>query len=107
MDSIVTARVPVEIKEQGNEVLARMGSTPTQLVNSAYEYVLRHGELPAGKNEHQTRVSEHKVLSQDRARKIHTVLRKSSFSVSETYWNGKTYKELIAEGKKADYEALA
>lgn len=46
MDAIVTARVPVEIKEQGNALLRAMGATPTQLVNAAYEFLLKEGKLP-------------------------------------------------------------
>lgn len=46
MDSMVTARVPREIHRQGNRVLERIGATPTQLVNEAYEYVIKHGKLP-------------------------------------------------------------
>ncbi len=45
-DAIVTARVPAEIKKQGNAVLREIGSTPTELVNAAYEYVLKERELP-------------------------------------------------------------
>ena len=45
-DSIVTARVPKEIREQGDSALKRIGSTVTELVNSAFEYVIRTGELP-------------------------------------------------------------
>ena len=46
-DPIVAARVPPEIKEQVNLVLSKIGSTPSQLINSAYSYVLEYGELPS------------------------------------------------------------
>ena len=46
MDAVVTARVPVEIKEQGNALLRSIGSSPTELINEAYRYVLKHGKLP-------------------------------------------------------------
>ena len=46
VDSIVTARVPTEIKKQGNAVLEKIGATPTELINSAYEYAISHGSLP-------------------------------------------------------------
>ena len=46
MDAVVTARVPVEVKEQGARVLRSIGATPTQLVNAAYSYVLETGTLP-------------------------------------------------------------
>ena len=46
MDAIVTARVPIAVKEQGNAVLREIGSTPTELINAAYRYVLATHELP-------------------------------------------------------------
>lgn len=46
MDAIVTARVPVEVKAQVNAILHELGSSPTKLINAAYEYVLRHHALP-------------------------------------------------------------
>lgn len=46
MDAIVTARVPVELKEQGSTLLKEIGSTPTQLVNAAYRFLLKEKRLP-------------------------------------------------------------
>ncbi|MDR2106460.1 MAG: hypothetical protein LBP24_03535 [Coriobacteriales bacterium] len=42
----VSARIPAEIYDQGNTRLKRIGATPTQLINAAYSYVLKTGELP-------------------------------------------------------------
>lgn len=46
MDAIVSARVPVALKEQGNGILRDIGATPTQLINAAYQFVLSEHELP-------------------------------------------------------------
>ena len=46
MDAMVTARVPVEVKERVGSILREMGSSPTELVNAAYDYVLKSGKLP-------------------------------------------------------------
>ena len=46
MDAMVSARVPVEIKKQGDAQLKKIGSSVTELVNSAYGYLLEHGSLP-------------------------------------------------------------
>lgn len=46
MDAMVTARVPVEVKERVGSILREMGSSPTELVNAAYDYVLKCGKLP-------------------------------------------------------------
>jgi antitoxin component of RelBE/YafQ-DinJ toxin-antitoxin module len=45
-DSIVAARIPEEIREQVNVILAQQGFTPTQLINSAYRYFLEFQKLP-------------------------------------------------------------
>lgn len=39
----VTARVPAEIRRQGNAVLEQLNATPTELIRAAYEYVLATG----------------------------------------------------------------
>ena len=46
MDAMVTARVPVEVKERVGSILREMGSSPTELVNAAYDYVLKYEKLP-------------------------------------------------------------
>lgn len=46
MHAMVTARVPLEIRDQVNAKLRSIGSSPTELVNAAYDYVLATGELP-------------------------------------------------------------
>ncbi len=45
-DIIVAARIPKEVKEQGNAILADLGLTPTQFINSAYNYILEFKKLP-------------------------------------------------------------
>ena len=40
MHAMVTARVPLEIRDQVNAKLRSIGSSPTELVNAAYDYVL-------------------------------------------------------------------
>ena len=51
MDAMVTARVPVEVKERVGSILREMGSSPTELVNAAYGYVLKYGKLPGVERE--------------------------------------------------------
>ena len=46
MDAIVSARVPVAVKERGNATLRELGATPSQLINAAYEFVLAERKLP-------------------------------------------------------------
>lgn len=46
MDAMVSARVPVEVKKQGDAILKEIGSSATELVNAAYDYVLKNRALP-------------------------------------------------------------
>lgn len=46
MDVVVTARIPVEVKEQAGAILHELNSTPTQLINAAYQYLLQEKALP-------------------------------------------------------------
>ena len=45
-DAMVTARMPQAKKEAGAKVLAQMGSSASQFINSAYDYLIEHGASP-------------------------------------------------------------
>jgi addiction module RelB/DinJ family antitoxin len=47
MNTMVTARVPQEIKNQGDLILKNMGASVTELINAAYEYVIKTSSLPS------------------------------------------------------------
>lgn len=101
-DVIVAARVPEEIKEKGNAVLAKIGATPTQLINDAYRYVLEFGQLPCGS----TKPSPGKrSLS---AKQINAISSQLSSMVVTSYdytlGGTRTLKQALAEEKRADYE---
>lgn len=102
-DSIVTARVPTEIKEQGNKVLKKIGATPTELINAAYQYVLEHGELPM---RHEAITSLNIGLSDEQKRQLRERKEKTTCKVPESYWRGKSYKELLEEAIREKYETL-
>lgn len=105
-DSIVTARVPTAIKEQGNAVLKKIGSTPTELVNSAYEYVLKNKELPKVAPKLANLSGQRRVLSDEQKQKLRE-RHKKMYRIPDDYWQGKTDKELIAQARRSKYESLA
>lgn len=103
-DAMVTARVPREIKRQGDSVLKGIGSNPTELVNAAYAYVIDCGELPpfakqkaTGRKE-LTPIQKRKLI--DRSRKMHV-------KPGGDILNGRSFKEVISEMRYAEYEALS
>lgn len=112
MYEMVTARVPAEIRRQGNAMLKSLGATPTQLVNAAYEYLLNAGSLPSAQGTGaRTAQGEtapvQRRLSDEARRELTASIEASTLDVPQSFWTGRSYKDIIAEGRLADYEALA
>ena len=112
MDSIVTARIPVEVKNQVSEVLESLGSNTTKLINAAFEYVLVTGKLP---DAHEGTVSElsaresSRQLSEKDKEQLASLFGKISVPAPASFWNDlsdSTYKEAISKWRSSDYEAL-
>lgn len=104
MDAMVTARVPVEVKRQGDEVLRKMGSSATRLVNAAYAYVIATGHLPEAKS---VETEGDAGLSDSQRAEILAFFERSSSPAPEAFWEGFTsYDELLTVGRAADYEAF-
>ena len=112
MDSIVTARIPVEVKNQVSEVLESLGSNTTKLINAAFEYVLVTGKLP---DAHESTTLEasakrsSRQLSEKDKEELSVLFGKISVPAPASFWNdlgGRTYKEAISEWRSNDYEAL-
>ena len=112
MDSIVTARIPVEVKNQVSEVLESLGSNTTQLINAAFEYVLVTGKLPDAREESSLESSYKGVsrqLSEKDKEELASLFGKISVPAPASFWNDlgdSTYKEAISEWRSSDYEAL-
>ena len=45
-DAMVTARMPLEKKEEGNRILEKLGTNPSQAVNKLYDYIVTKQKLP-------------------------------------------------------------
>lgn len=112
MDSIVTARIPVEVKNQVSEILELLGSNTTQLINAAFEYVLVTGRLP---DAHESASLESSAkgpsrqLSEKDKEQLASLFGKISVPAPASFWNelgNSTYKEAISEWRSHDYEAL-
>ena len=104
MDAFVSARVPVEIKDKVAKRLRGIGATQTDLVNAAFAYVLDTGELPRARKDTPTGA---RSLSVEQAQTVKRWLAETTYPVPESAWEGKSYKEILDEGRQADYEALS
>ena len=45
-DAMVTARMPQAKKDAGGRMLNQLGSSASQFINSAYDYLIQHGSSP-------------------------------------------------------------
>ena len=82
MHAMVTARVPVEIRDQVNAQLRDIGS-PTELVNAAYDYVLKTGELPdVNRGDAPLRIT----LTDAQANELRFRLRHATCPVPDSFW---------------------
>jgi hypothetical protein len=112
MDSIVTARIPVEVKNQVSEVLESLGSNTTKLINAAFEYVLVTGRLPdayEGASLESSVIRSSRQLSEKDKEQLSALFGKISVPAPASFWNDlgdSTYKEAISEWRSSDYEAL-
>lgn len=113
MDAMITARVPVEVKRQGNKVLESLAVTPSQAINWLYDYLVANHSLPEFRSETQRRFEGSlRVLSpqtttprmQEKLDALEAI--SGLMADGEIDWGkdaGKSYREIIAEGRRADY----
>lgn len=78
-DAMVTGRMSKEKKEEGNRVLASLGSNPSKVINQLYDYLIENRHLPFAEVKEQHRYTEQEIAE---ARKWALSLpRKNRFSV--------------------------
>lgn len=106
MDAMVSARVPVEIKKQGDRKLKEIGSSATELVNAAYRYVLQYGELPRGKVEEPSETPQIKTLTGSDAQAFQKLWRTRSVLKAQAY-DGENFKELLDQARGEYYARFA
>ena len=105
MDTTVSARVPIEIKKQADKKLRSLGASTTDLINAAFRYLLAENELP-GVRSGGKRGANERVLSEEQRSYLQEFIAATSFEVDDSDLSV-SYKEEIAAGRFADYEALA
>lgn len=106
MNVMVSARVPAEIKKQGDRRLKQIGSSVTELVNAAYAYVLEHGKLPnaadAQPQPQNPASPQVKTLTGDDARAFASLWGARCVLEPQTY-DGQNFKEALDQAREAYY----
>ena len=103
MDAMVSARVPIEIKKQADSKLKEIGSSATELINSAYDYVIKWGKLPGADDGEKPETPEVKTLSGDAARDFLDAWGKRGVLEARGY-NGSNFDKLLDQAR-GDYYA--
>ena len=91
MYAMVTARVPSEIRDQVNAQLRNMGSSATELVNAAYDYVLRTGHLPDPAADE---ASPHITLTDAQINELKFRLHHATRPAPQAFWEARDGAEL-------------
>lgn len=95
MHAMVTARVPLK-SATGEREAAVHGSSPTELVNAAYDYVLATGELPdAQRGESPLRIT----LTDAQANELRFRLRQATRPVPASFWEARDGAPATREGE--------
>lgn len=102
MSKMVSARIPDALFEQGSMQLKALGATTSELVNAAFEYLLREGALPTRAPQKDSRRS----LSRDEGEALARALRACSLDLDISS-DIASDKAIIQSERTRRYEALA
>ena len=112
MDSMVTARVPVETKNRANKAFASLGISASQAINSLYEFVANTQHLPEFRTEEQIlfegreRVLDPETMTpkmKEMIRAIKAIESRGPIDLGEDA--GKTWREIREERREELREA--
>ena len=106
MDTMVSARVPVEVKRRGDCQLKQIGSSVSELINSAYDYLFRYGELPGKKEPARNEDTVMKVLTGEEARKLCERLERNAVLDARAY-DEDNFKQLLNQARSDYYARFA
>ena len=104
MDATVSARIPVEVKKQGDALLREIGSSATELINAAYDYLLKTKSLPQAQPAAPAKVTC-KVLRGKDLERFKEMWEKRSIPPIPEY-DGTNFKELFNAMRDERYEGI-
>lgn len=105
--TMVAARIPRGIKEQGDAILREINSSATELINSAYSYLIANKVLPQTVTPLNKTDGGLRKLSASQLKVLKDRVSKTTFSVPESHWISDDYKEDIEAAVREKYEALS
>lgn len=94
-DTLVSSRISRAKKDAGIAVLESVGATTSELINSAFDYVIEKKQLPLAI-----------VPTKPRSKDLLSFVSQSTLAID---WSNesRSYKEILRQGKVTEYESLA
>jgi antitoxin component of RelBE/YafQ-DinJ toxin-antitoxin module len=107
MSTMVSARIEDGLYTQATDIMKQMSVTPTQLISSAYTYIVREGCLP-GTAKH---APASRALSDAQKQELQEFFTTSMFETDVlsdfvSSADGTEYDELLAAALRDDYESI-
>lgn len=104
MSKMVSARVPNALYEQASLLMESLGFTTSELVNAAFEYVLKERSLPHASAP--SKKIKKRSLSNKQKNELAEFFDRCTIA-NDMPFDEFDYKKILREGKIDDYEALA
>lgn len=102
MDPVVTARVPENVRARGVEVLREIGSNTSELVNSAFAYVIKEQKLPKARTDMNPGV---RTLSAEQMHELEAFIQDVRVPTPAN-WESKPFDQLFDEAMEERYADL-
>lgn len=104
MNPVVTARVPEGVRARGVDVLREIGSSTSELINAAFEYVIKERELPKPRVRQEDALQPHKISPEQLAQAASFM---ESVKVSvPAEWEDAPFEDLLDSAMKERYAHL-
>ena len=104
MDPMVSARVPLPLKNAVNRELKTIGSSPTELINKAYEYFLVTKQLPESEGSLKPGIRK---IDATRRKQLRSMIDRTTYPVPESYFGNRSYDQILEDELRNSYEALS
>lgn len=104
MNPVVTARVPEGVRSRGIDVLREIGSSTSELVNAAFEYVIKERRLPKP-DAHAAGTTARRKPSESQLEQLNSFMDGIRISVPES-WDNTPFEELLDEAMEDQHASI-
>ena len=104
MNPVVTARVPEGVRARGIDVLREIGSSTSELVNAAFDYVIKERELPRPKPTQGNEAGK-RTIGKEQREELLSFMDSVKVPIPER-WNDAPFEELLDQALGQRYAHL-